>query len=413
VRVACVYPPKPYLTDPGAQAGLGLLCLATLAREVGAEVDVLDWQSLPDVPPEPPGCDVALVSGCMADIPMVDKAARLAKRGGAYVAVGGPIADDPSLKLRFADAVIAGPGEPFIERLAAGELPAGRLVYEDDQPFDRWPAPDRRLLPNPGGRIFHPRAGVAAQQSATLITTRGCRYRCAFCREGGRGGHHDYPMDRVAEEVKQIAAMGIRQVRVGDDNCTASLARLEALCGIMAEHRLKWRASCRTRPGGADVFRLMAGSGCLEVNLGIESADQAVLEALHKSATVECGEQAVENATAAGIRSVRALFMMGTPGETPRTLDLNKQWADRHRDVLVCLTAFVPFPGTAIWADPGRFGVQLDVQRPNISFYSFRPDGSEPEAHIEIVGGMGREELTANLREFRRFLDARRQINRG
>ena len=411
MKLLLAYPPTPYLVNPDAQTGLGLLYLATLVRDLGAEVEV---RRLRSVVLKDADCDALLLTGCTIDEPALAAVAASAKEAGVpFVAVGGPVADHPKWERGVGpfDAVIRGPGEPFIERLMAKGPEPGFCEIPDDQPFDRWPFPDRRLLGGEtGGNIFHPKAG-AGTRSTTLLTARGCRHRCAFCRSGGRGFRHEYHWDRLCDELDAIERLGISDVRITDDSVTADQGRLETLCSVLPVRKLRWRASSRA-VGDWQVWRRVAEAGCLEVNIGIESGDPAVLRAIRKGSTVAAGHAAVDAAREAGLH-VRALFMTGTPGETEETLALNKQWVERHPDATVCLTSFVPFPGTAIWREPERFGVRIEIQSGNASFYSFRPDGSEPEAHLSIVGGMTRDALTANLREFRRWLIERGQHNEG
>jgi radical SAM superfamily enzyme YgiQ (UPF0313 family) len=280
------------------------------------------------------------------------------------------------------------------------------------QDYDAFPIPDRSLLGSYfGGDIFLGSTG-ATSRSTTLLTSRGCRHRCAFCASGASDFVHNYPLERIDEELTQIRRLGIRDIRVSDDNVTVDERRLGELCELLGRHGMRWRASLRTFPHCQHCFKLMYDSGCVEISFGIESADPVVLKAIRKGQTVESADRAIKTAQAAGITGIRALFMMATPGETRETLQLNKAWAGRHPDVTVCLTAFCPFPGTAIYENPAKFGVRLEtLANPNI--YAWRADRTEPEAHISIKGGLSRDELTGQLRAFRDWLEERGQINHG
>jgi len=411
VKFWAIYHPKPYLVEPAAQYGLGLLSLATLARELGYEVRVVDAQA---GGPVVAGAGVVAFSGCLIDGPIIAAAAaklRATYGRAAFLVAGGPVSRSPELLGDTIDLIVQGPGETVLAALSTANRPRGRIVVPERQPFNRWPPPDRSMLRQPGGRIFHPRTGLAGP-SATLLTSRGCRYRCAFCQSGSCNAFHEYPLDRIDAELRQIVGLGIRHVRVADDNVLRRPDRARAVFDLLGRYGVRWRGSLRCRPNDPSLYRAMADSGCVELNFGVESADPDVLRAIRKGQTVEDGERAVDNAAEAGIPSVRALMMMGTPGETRRTLGLNQAWCRRHPHVIVCLTSFYPFPGTAIADDPTAFGVRLEPS-PDPNFYAFRPDDGEPSAHVSIVGGLSRAELTANLRTFRRFLIDRQQHNPG
>ena len=410
--IAILYHPKPYLVDPDAQVGLGLLYLASVAQSLGATVQAIDAQSKTvDEAVDAVDARVVLLSGCQIDGPILADIGNRLRQRGVYVAVGGPVADDTAARLDdVANLIVWGPGERVVESLATGCRPGGFPQIEERQPFDAWPLPARDLLPRLGGNIYHPKTGVSCEESAGLITSRGCLHTCAFCRQGGCKAYHEYPEDRLRAELREIVDRGIRDVRIHDDNFATTIKRGYQLCDVLREFNICWRASMRTYPSAPSLHKSMKEAGCVELNFGIESADPAVLKAICKRTTVEVSHLAVERATEAGIH-VRAMFMMSTPSETPRTLDLNKAWAERHPEATICLTAFRPFPGTAIYDRPANFGCRLELSDdPN--FYSWRPDG-EPEANISIVDGMTRDELTANLRSFRRFLEERGQLNHG
>ena len=400
MKMVCVYHPKPYLQSPTAQYGLGLLSLATLARECGADVSVIDGQGcapewLPDAE-----ADVWLLSACLVDAPIID---RLIGHVEGDVIVGGPIAHSPEA-VSSAATVVPGPGEPFVQQLCTGR--------RESLDFDRYPIPDRSMLSSYGGSIYHRRDGRQAGASSTLLTSRGCRYRCAFCTSGNEGTCvHEYPLDRVEEELRQVVGLGITDLRISDDNIAASPDRLRDVCRLLRDAGVRWRASIRVSPATEDLYRTMVDSGCVEVNFGVESGDPHVLRVLQKGQSVEQIRQSITRAMSAGLH-VRMLMMMGTPGERPETLDLNQRLASEFPGAGLSLTIFYPFPGTQIHRDPAKYGCVLHVSDdPNIC--SFRPDGSVPEANIEIIGGMSRDALTRQFVEMRRFVAEHNQNSEG
>ena len=63
----------------------------------------------------------------------------------------------------------------------------------------------------------------------------------------------------------------------------------------------------------------MKASGCWQVLYGLESGSDRMLKLLNKGASLEQNIQAVRWANEAGL-SVRADFIVGTPGETEESL---------------------------------------------------------------------------------------------
>jgi len=401
MRVSSVYHPKPYLQNPTAQYGLGLLALATLARECGCDVSVIDGQGcspgwVPDTK-----ADVWLLSGCLVDAPIIK---HLAERLEGIVVVGGPISNSPEAVPSTA-TVVTGPGEPFVEQLS---LSTGQVAPLD---FDKYPIPDRSMLCRYGGNIYHPKSGVKASVSTTLLTSRGCRYSCAFCSSGNNNAIHNYSIGRIEEELDQIVGLGIEDIRISDDNIMATPERLSAVCRILREAGVRWRASVRVSNASEEVYEEMAVSGCVEVSFGVESADPKVVRAIHKGSSIEQAELSIARASLAGLH-VRMLLMMGTPGERPETLVLNKRLVYKFPDAVASLAIFYPFPGTLIHQHPGRYGCVLRLSDDQ-NICAFRPNGSIPEANIEIIGGMSKGELTKQFLEMRQFLVDRGQNNLG
>ena len=158
-------------------------------------------------------------------------------------------------------------------------------------------------------------------------------------------------------------------------------------------------------------YELMAESGCEEISFGIESGDQGVLNILNKGITVRQSIKAVQEAKKGGIPFIRALLMMGTPGETFSTLSENIEWVEKARPDMVSLKMFVPYPDTKVYNDPEKYGCELlDVIDTNNSVY--RPDGSSAKANIK-TNNMTNIELTAQFHKMREFLERKCLENRG
>lgn len=222
---------------------------------------------------------------------------------------------------------------------------------------------------------------------------------------------HEYPLSRIEQELEQIVKLGIRDIRISDDNLMASPRRFADLRCILRKVGVQWRPSIRVSNADESAYEDMAASGCREISFGIESADPQVLRTLRKGTSVDQARASIRRAMSAGLH-VRMLMMMGTPGERPQTLMRNKRFVEQFPDAVVSLMIFYPFPGTQIYREPHKYGCVLrPSEDPNIC--GFRPNGSTPEANIEILGGMSRDELTKQFLAMRQFLAERGQNNPG
>ena len=87
-------------------------------------------------------------------------------------------------------------------------------------------------------------------------------------------------------------------------------------------------------------FELLKQSGCIEVLLGLESADPQILENMNKKADPELYARVVAQLMAAGI-DTSCYFLFGFPGETERTVQKTLNFI-RHIE-------FPKLPGTLSW----------------------------------------------------------------
>ena len=70
---------------------------------------------------------------------------------------------------------------------------------------------------------------------------------------------------------------------------------------------------------------------------------------------------------AAGIPVV-PFFVFGLPGESRDTVRRTVEFAKRRGVDEVCLNILRPYPGTALWRNPGAFGLRL-TRGPNYEAY--------------------------------------------
>lgn len=407
-----LYHPHPYEVDPEAQLGLGLLLLATYAEQFGASVKVLNCQgyTLPNSLACIPSCENLMMYGCAVDFPVLKETARLGKLRGLCdrVCVGGPITKGPGIP--YVDIIVDGFGEDFVCDLYTG-------VNYNTKPnslrkdINLYPFPKRSLLGRSyGGNIFKD-PSLSCTVSSTILTSRGCKYRCAFCTSGSEDFYQDYEISRIERELEDCLSLGIENIRISDDNLVRNSNRLEELCNLFKRAKIKWRASVRVHPSSLEMYSMMKESGCEELSFGVESGDQQVLNTLNKGVTVKQSIQAIQRANKAGILT-RALLMMGTPGERKSTLRKNKDWVRKAGPTMVSLKMFVPYPGTAIYSNPSKYGCLLKPVDMNNSAY--RPDGSEPKANIvNLNTGMTSENLTKNFQKMKHFLEREGKENRG
>jgi radical SAM superfamily enzyme YgiQ (UPF0313 family) len=264
-----------------------------------------------------------------------------------------------------------------VDALARGESPRGLegIALRDaggprvNPP--RAPVADLDSLPRPAYDLLPMREyGTpfsASGRVTSLVTSRGCPYRCSFCDAWVVMGrkYRAHSAARVVEEIAWLARdFGVREVVFKDSEFTLDRARVERFCDLMREGpRVSWTCSARVDAVDEALLRRMAEAGCRVVQLGVESADPEVLRALRKGIRLERVRAAFAAARAARIETV-ANLMVGTPGETRESLEATRRLVAEIRPDHLNVQVFVPYPGTELFRTlDGRLPVPADESR--------------------------------------------------
>ena len=218
------------------------------------------------------------------------------------------------LSYRSPQGIVHNPGREYIQDLDS--LPWVSRMYK------RFLNPGDYFNPN----AFHP--------MVTLISSRGCAFRCSFClypqtMTGRRFRFRSIP-DVVDEmEYALDAFPHVRSVFFEDDTLTANKERCQYLAQEIMDRKLKinWTANSRVELD-YQTMRMLRASGCRMLCVGFESGDEQVLAAMRKRVTKEKMFTFVRDARKAGIL-IHGCFIFGFPGEdkaaVQRTIDLSLQ----------------------------------------------------------------------------------------
>jgi anaerobic magnesium-protoporphyrin IX monomethyl ester cyclase len=204
---------------------------------------------------------------------------------------------------------------------------------------------------------------VGPSKVATVITSRGCPWRCAYCwnERVNRRQFRAQSVERSVADVQELKdKYGVNAVLFEDDNFFTDPRR-----GVEIVRRIgiPWSSTFRASDiaqGGRPLMKELKASGCLEVRVGAESGSQRTLDALRKDLTVEQIREAARLCRDYEITAT-IMFMFGFPDETwedvLRTLDLIDELNAMSPYVMVSqLGSFTPYPGTPLYEDAVRKG---------------------------------------------------------
>ena len=319
--------------------------------------------------------DVVGVTAFTVQLVDVLKTVQTAKKGGAtYVVVGGPhVSDFPQecKNLPGVDAVVKGEGQkPMVDLCdawARGEVPrgiGGTMAHPDDpvpeqdvyfsNNLDDYPIVDRTMVDYKRYYDVMGRGGVFT----TLISSRGCPYRCTFCNTP-RHRYRVMSPGRVCDEIQACLDLGIQEFYFVDDTFNITNQRVIDLCDeiIRRDLKLSWTVRFRVKGATVELLTKMKQAGCNRIQFGVEQGTEEGLLRLKKDVTVREIESAFRLCREVGIHTV-AYFMIGTPVERTRqdVMDTIAYSIGLNPD-FVMFNVLTPFPGTTLYDEGLRDGV--------------------------------------------------------
>jgi anaerobic magnesium-protoporphyrin IX monomethyl ester cyclase len=358
---------KPY-------APLGILYLSSHLRAKGYNVEVFDATfSEPRELFELLESTAPAVIGVYANLMTRSNAVRIlhaAKEAGWKTVVGGP---EPGAYVNEylsagADVVVIGEGEKTLEELlpalrtgAASELAKVNGIAfrkEDGAVFqtsprsliadlDHQPWPDReRVDLERYVKVWREHHGMG---SVSLITARGCPYRCRWCSHSVYGQTHRRrkPASVVDELEWLMQRYQPEMAWLADDVFTIHPGWIEQYSAEMRRRSLRIPFECISRADRLNprIMDLLAELGCFRLWIGSESGSQRVLDAMDRGVTVEQVRAAVSLARARGIQ-VGMFLMWGYSGEELEDIESTVEHVKRSDPDVFLTTISYPIKGT-------------------------------------------------------------------
>ena len=185
----------------------------------------------------------------------------------------------------------------------------------------------------------------------TLITSRGCPFRCSFCVYPQTFTGHKYRFRDTGDVVDEMAYVArefpeVRCIFFEDDTLTSNKKRCLSLAeAILARGvRLPWTANSRIDLDLATMQKIRA-AGCRELCVGFESGDQDILDSMRKGTRLGRMRDFMHDARRAGIL-IHGCFMLGFPGESAESIEKTIDLAVQLDPDTVQFYPVMVYPGT-------------------------------------------------------------------
>jgi radical SAM superfamily enzyme YgiQ (UPF0313 family) len=190
----------------------------------------------------------------------------------------------------------------------------------------------------------------------TLISSRGCPFRCSFCLYPQTMTGRKFRFRSIPDVVDEMefALESFPQARAvffEDDTLTANRLRCQEFAQEIMDRKLKvcWTANSRVDPD-YETLRLMHASGCRMLCVGFESGDANVLAAMRKGTNKEKMFAFARSAKKAGIL-IHGCFIFGFPGEDRQSVEKTIRLAIDLKPDTAQFYPVMVYPGTEAYEE--------------------------------------------------------------
>lgn len=200
-----------------------------------------------------------------------------------------------------------------------------------------------------------------------IVTSRGCPGRCIFCASGAYSGRkfRKYSAEWIFSYIYYFKTQfrKITSMEFIDDTFTVDKKRLKKILFFLGTLglNLSWHARSRILELNEPFIKFLAKNSCQSLHLGVESADQGVLDSINKSFSIAMFLEIMESLVEAGIYP-RCSFMIGHHTDTLETIEktlilaVEIETKNIGRAVVAIST---PFPGTILYNQASKLGIEI------------------------------------------------------
>lgn len=299
----------------------------------------------------------------------------LAEQGRTVVFVGPYISADCAgalAKAKTANLAIQKEFDLPLEDLASGANPAttpgvwvkdkatGSVTHTPPRPFYKTEILDQFPILS---KYFHEHLNIRNYRIPSerypfmdVQSGRGCSWgRCAFCLWTHTfitgTVYNTRSIDNFMQEFDYIrhSLPEVKSVMIQDDMLTNKRAAEIAEALLRKGHKIRW--SCYAKPNSKltdETLKLMKRSGCLNLHVGFESGNDAILRGIDKGSNVEQARAFGEQIHKAGLR-ICGEFTFGHFGETSATMQDTLTLARAVNPHLAHFLVMIPLRGTPFW----------------------------------------------------------------
>lgn len=245
--------------------------------------------------------------------------------------LGSPFSNILGISFKDAEGTKRTPNRPLIENLDELPLPARHLV-----PLEKY------------GAIFD------KPPNTSMITSRGCPFRCTFCAAAKMYNYRwrERQPEAIVQEMEILKHKGFPFIVFFDDIFTLDMERVVRICELLQERDMRVRWMCESRADSIakypEVIKKMKEAGCEIMFIGVESGVQQILDKYLKGYNLREIREAFDILRKNEIMSI-ASFIIGHPDENTKAIKKTVDFAKMLDPDFAQFCILTPFPGTEIY----------------------------------------------------------------
>ncbi len=223
------------------------------------------------------------------------------------------------------------------------------VQYTGERPkiknLDEVPFPNRDLLEaNPYYTVFNP-----IMKEASVISSRGCPYKCNFCNTFEKRYRYRSASNVVAE-MKMLQDAGYDYIHFYEDTFNLFEKKVRDFCLEYLKQGLtiEWAFRGRVDVMSEELADLLKRTNCRRAYYGVESGSDEILKTIGKKINIAQVERAFELTKNAGIE-ILGYFMIGFPDETPAMIEHTIRTAIKLDPTYMQVLITTPLPGTVLY----------------------------------------------------------------
>ncbi len=359
--------PVPMLKDDKLEPDMGLLYCASYIKRHSDCIPVyidLSLDSVDVLEQYYDTCSIYLFSTFTANY---DRTCELVKmiRGrcisdAVFIAGGHHASALPNAVAQTFDYVVVGEGEiaelELISKLLSGHKPKEQIVISECiKDLDSVGWIDYSLA-----QLERYTRRVNGHKSISILTSRGCPYRCEFCNSTLMKRYKSVRFRSAQDVIDEVLYLnrqyGITSFRIQDDIFSINRTRLKKIADGLEKYHFSFRCFARVDNIDDDILNNFKRMGIFHLSFGVESGSQQILDLMNKGTKVEDIRKSIKLAKEYGMKC-RVYLIAGYPGETIETLDETINMIREIKPDDVSVYPLIPYPGTPLFENPEKYKI--------------------------------------------------------